>query len=397
MIRFSKYFDFINGSYEDFKLEHRVFNMMLFFSIFLCFQSSIFNSVIGLHYMAVLSPFLCGIILIFTYYLSRIKKYYTIPVLTSFSVVLYVFLPVLWITNGGINGGTVYYMFIFAAMIGILSLRRDIKFTFSVSLFVIVGVLIYIDITNLSMIKTYQNEISRIYDLTWGIFINLLAILLITQVFLISFTKERLKNEKYTMLIEEQKKEIQIKNDILQKLNISLNKKIEYTEDLYKNLFEEIGLYDELTGLYNRREIMKLVTEKIQDYHISNEEFIVAKLDIDHFKEINDKYGISMGDELLSEISFIMKNHFGESVQIGRYGGEEFLIIFSRSNLDEIYKLVDQLRIIVKKKEFTKNKITVTISGYLEVYDGQKYKNYFESLDKNLHKSKTMGDDIIIR
>lgn len=397
MIRFSRYFDIINGSNEDFKLEHRIFNMMLFFSIFLCFQSSVFNYTLELNNMAVISPFLCGVILIFSYYLSRVKMYYTLPVTTTFAVVLYVLLPILWISNGGINGGTVFYIFLFATMIGIVSLRRDIKFTFTVSMFVIVGVLIYIDISNPQIIQGYQNEAGRISDLTWGIFVTLLALILITEAFIISYTKERLKNEKYTMLIEEQKKEIQYKNDILEKLNSSLNEKIEYTEDLYKNLLEEIILYDELTGLYNRREIIRMVTEKVQDFHISNQKFTVAKLDIDHFKEINDKYGISMGDELLTEISFILKNQFSDAIPIGRYGGEEFLLIFTETDMDKIYERLEEFRVIVKKKEFTHNKITVTISGYIEVYEGQKYKNYLESLDKNLHKSKRLGNDIIFK
>lgn len=397
MIRFSRYFDIINGSYEEFKLEHRIFNMMLFFSIILCFQSSIFNHTLELNYMAVISPFLCGIILIFSYYLSRVKKYYTLPVITSFAALLYIFLPILWISNGGINGGTVYYIFIFATMIGIVSLRRDVKFTFSVSMFVIVAILIYIDITSPQIIQGYQSEIGRISDLTWGIFISLFALILITEVFIISYTKERLKNEKYTMLIEEQKKEIQQKNEILEKLNTTLSEKIEYTEDLYKNLLEEVVLYDELTSLYNRREIMRIITEKIQDFHISSQKFVVAKMDIDHFKEINDKYGTTMGDELLTEISFMLKNKFSDDVQIGRYAGEEFLLIFDGSELDHIYDKLDEFRNTVKKKEFTHNKITVTISGYIELYEGQKYKSYLESLDKNLHKSKRMGNDIIIK
>lgn len=397
MIRFSRYFDIINGSYEEFTLEHRIFNMMLFFSIFLGFQSSVFNHTIELNYMAVISPFLCGIILIFSYYLSRIKKYYTLPVITSFSVILYVFLPILWISNGGINGGTAFYMFIFATMIGVVSLRRDIKFVFTVSMFVIVGILIYIDFTNPQIIKGYQSEVGRLSDLTGGIFITLLALILITEIFIISYTKERLKNEKYTMLIEEQKKEIQQKNEILEELNNSLNEKIEYTENLYKHLLEEMVLYDDLTSLYNRKEIMRLITEKIQDFHISSQKFTVAKIDLDNLKEINNKYGITMGDELLIEISFMLKNKFSDKVQIGRYAGEEFLLIFDGSDLDSIYESLEEFRIVVKKKKFTHSKIRVTISGSIGLYEGQKYKTYLESLEKNLHKSKRMGNDIIIR
>lgn len=397
MVNFSRYFDFINGSYEEFKLEHRIFNLTLFFSILLCFQSTIFNYKIELNQMAVISPFLCGIVLIFNYYLSRVKRYYTLPVISTFALILYIFIPILWISNGGLNGGTIYYIFIFSVIIALVSLRKDVKVTFLLSIFVIVGVLIYLEFTTPSIIQGYQSELDRLYDLTWGIFITIFALICITEVFIVNYTKEKLKNEKYTILIQEQKNQIQQKNEILQSLNSSLNEKIEYTEDLYKHLLEEVALYDELTGLYNRREIMRIITEKIQDFHISSKMFVAAKLDIDQFREINERYGTSLADELLTKIGFMLKEKFSTNVQIGRYGSEEFLLIFDGSDIDKIYSKLENFRLLVKDKKFTSDNIRVTISGYLKLYEGQTYKSYIDSLDKNLHKSKVFGNNLIMK
>lgn len=393
----------INGSVEEFTLEHRVFNMMAFFSILLSLQSSIFNYTLGLDMVAVVSPFLCGIVMMFNYYLSRKQKFYTIPVTSAFSVFIYIFIPIIWIYNGGIDGGTPYYIFILSVMIGIISLRKDVKFFFAVSLFTVVGILIYVNMTTPEIIGNYNSHLDRMSDLSWGIFVTMFGLMLITEVFLRSYTTERDKNERNINLINEQKKEIQFKNMMLERLNSSLNEKIVYTEDLYntlleeKSALEEIALYDDLTGFYNRREIIRIMTEKVQDYHIYGNKFITAILDIDHFKQINDRYGISTGDELLSEMSFLIKNSFSHSAFIGRYSGEEFLLIIENSDVDEVYERLDKFRLEIKEKEFTHYKISLTISGYMELYEGKRFKSYLDELDRNLFKSKSLGNDIIIR
>lgn len=393
----------INGTEEEFSLEHRVFNMMAFFSIMLSFQSAVFNYTLKLDTIAVISPFICGVVMMFNYYLSRKQKFYTIPIISAFSVFIYIFIPIIWIYNGGIDGGTPYYIFILSVMIGIISLRKDVKFFFGVSLFTVVGILIYINVTNPEIIGNYNTYMDRMSDLSWGIFVTMFGLMLITNVFLRSYTSEREKNVSNLKLISEQKKEIQFKNMMLERLNSSLNEKIVYTEDLYNTLLEEktaleeIALYDDLTGFYNRREIIRIMTEKVQDYHIYGSKFVTAILDIDHFKQINDRYGISTGDELLSEMSFLIKNRFGGTAFIGRYSGEEFLLIIENDDVDEVYKELDSFRIAIKEKEFTHYRISLTISGYMELYEGKRFKAYLDELDRNLFKSKSLGNDIIIR
>jgi len=89
----------------------------------------------------------------------------------------------------------------------------------------------------------------------------------------------------------------------------------------------EIGIKDDLTNLYNRRYVNQLLPEFIRNSQIENMTLVL--LDIDDFKKINDKYGHSVGDEILKLLSQTMIKYIRTSDHICRYGGEEFLVLFT--------------------------------------------------------------------
>lgn len=99
---------------------------------------------------------------------------------------------------------------------------------------------------------------------------------------------------------------------------------------LYSRL-EEMALIDGLTGLYNRMFFNKEINNCMEDYRRFGLPFVLAILDLDHFKRVNDTYGHLCGDMVLQQISNIIKNEVRNGDFVCRYGGEEFAIIFRNS------------------------------------------------------------------
>jgi len=113
---------------------------------------------------------------------------------------------------------------------------------------------------------------------------------------------------------------------------------------------------DHLTGLYNRR---YLFSNGIAMYEIAKQnadKFAVAILDIDKFKKINDSYGHDVGDIAIQEVSRILHENITKDALIARLGGEEFCVLLTNRNKNEVESLLEDIR-----KDFEKNLITTSV------------------------------------
>jgi len=99
---------------------------------------------------------------------------------------------------------------------------------------------------------------------------------------------------------------------------------------------DELATHDELTGLYNRRAIMELLEEERQRLLRTGNSFAVALLDVDHFKHINDQFGHLVGDEVLRTFARKAGSSLRTTDRLGRYGGEEFLVLFTATTNQEV-------------------------------------------------------------
>lgn len=122
------------------------------------------------------------------------------------------------------------------------------------------------------------------------------------------------------------------------------------TIDEIQSTFNEMNkliVTDELTECYNRRYINERLPVDINLAQSSNSDLSIAMVDIDYFKEINDKYGHLAGDFVLKEVSKIIKNNIRvKSDWIARYGGEEFLIVFNGTSKESAYNLLNRVKSI---------------------------------------------------
>ncbi len=132
-----------------------------------------------------------------------------------------------------------------------------------------------------------------------------------------------------------------------------------------KEELKRLATLDLLTGLYNRQTILGKLRELIDLANRYKEDFCLTMLDVDHFRKINDSYGHLVGDEVLEKIAVLVRGNIRDVDIAGRYGGEEFIIIFPKTSLASSWVAAERLRSITEKTELRDsvgNIFAVTVS-----------------------------------
>lgn len=128
--------------------------------------------------------------------------------------------------------------------------------------------------------------------------------------------------------------------------------------------YKELAMNDSLTGIANRRYLESSLTTRMSEFEVFGVSAGVLFLDIDHFKNINDTYGHALGDEVLKMVAHTLDNVTRATDLVGRYGGEEFVIICSGIDAANLEARADQFRKLVESSfiEHVGEQIRVTIS-----------------------------------
>jgi diguanylate cyclase (GGDEF)-like protein len=109
---------------------------------------------------------------------------------------------------------------------------------------------------------------------------------------------------------------------------------------------------DGLTGVDNRRHIEERLTEAFGHAARLNEPLAVVMTDVDHFKSVNDTYGHQAGDAVLKQVAEVLRDTAREIDRVGRYGGEEFLVLLPGASLEDARRYADRARAAVAGREF---------------------------------------------
>lgn len=157
---------------------------------------------------------------------------------------------------------------------------------------------------------------------------------------------------------------------------------------------QQLAITDSLTGLYNRRHFFELGRREIVRAMRYRRELAMLMLDIDHFKDVNDTYGHATGDQVLRTVSARCRESLREIDLIGRYGGEEFVVLLPETTLDGGRFVAEQLKQrIAMPVEVEDDTITVTAS--LGVVVLNKHSTSLESMlgyaDSALYEAKKAG------
>ena len=164
------------------------------------------------------------------------------------------------------------------------------------------------------------------------------------------------------------------------------------------SVIREMSIHDELTGAYNRRHIMEMLENERQRVSRGGPRFSLAMLDIDHFKSVNDTLGHLVGDEVLRGVSDVIRNSLRSVDLYGRFGGEEFLIIMTQTDIKGATLCAERVRGAVEQKRFpnmgTDFKVTVSL-GLTDYRGNEKIDEMIARADKALYRAKDGGRNLV--
>ncbi|MDF2540826.1 MAG: diguanylate cyclase protein [Herbinix sp.] len=151
------------------------------------------------------------------------------------------------------------------------------------------------------------------------------------------------------------------------------------------------SIRDSLTALYNHQRVNELLETAILQSNITNEPLCVMMLDIDLFKRVNDTYGHQIGDKVLIEVSKLLLQNVRNVDHVGRYGGEEFIIVLPNITLSEASLLAEGIRLSVRDHDFGVENLEVTISIGLTQLTNDDSNTLVNRADNLLYQAKRNG------
>jgi diguanylate cyclase len=157
---------------------------------------------------------------------------------------------------------------------------------------------------------------------------------------------------------------------------------------------EELAQFDELTGALNRRMIMAALDDEMARTRRSKAPCAIVLIDLDHFKRVNDQFGHPAGDEALRTFAITAFANIRGIDKLGRYGGEEFLLILPQVDADSAKRMLDRLRAIVAEIDWTaiSSGMAVTISaGITSIREDDSTDTALARADAALYRAKAAG------
>jgi diguanylate cyclase (GGDEF)-like protein len=163
----------------------------------------------------------------------------------------------------------------------------------------------------------------------------------------------------------------------------------------YKNrILAEMSYVDELTGIANHRTLMDHLKSEISEADRTGNPLSIAIFDIDDFKKVNDLKGHVYGDQVLTELAARIKKSIRDTDFAGRYGGEEFMVIFPDTPLTSARKISGRIREAMEARVFL-NDLRITVSGGVSIYGGEDLNTLIQSADANMYEAKRAGKNRI--
>lgn len=193
-------------------------------------------------------------------------------------------------------------------------------------------------------------------------------------------------------MLEERNSELVLTKSKLEESNRTLERRVtERTREL-----AELATTDSLTGLLNHAEILKQADYELNRSIRYKHQFSVLMLDIDHFKSVNDEHGHRIGDRILLDVSKIIKDSCRHIDKLGRYGGEEFLIICPETDKDSAVELAERIRSRVEEMQAGKvQRVTCSI-GVASFTNEQHRDDLVDAADMALYEAKKQGRNRVV-
>ena len=198
-------------------------------------------------------------------------------------------------------------------------------------------------------------------------------------------------------------------NDEIQRLNAELQKTRRELEEAKRTIkvkeielkavlaqADEVSHTDALTYLPNRRQVINNLQKEVHRAERYKTPLSISMMDIDHFKNINDTFGHTVGDQVLLQLANLLREGVRESDMVGRYGGEEFLIVLPNTELRMAAELAARLCKSIREKDIeVVGKVHITVSiGVAEYRHGEEtWQKFLSRADMALYAAKNAGRD----
>lgn len=170
-----------------------------------------------------------------------------------------------------------------------------------------------------------------------------------------------------------------------------------------KRLEEELqnrAVTDELTGIFNRRHLLELAPGEIKRAMRLKHPLSIALIDIDHFKHLNDTYGHAVGDQVLLAFTKTCQKNIREIDIFARFGGDEFVLVFPATKLDQAFEVVERVRrdLTAQVLEFNGKPVSITISSGISglVGEAATLDSLLERADQALYRAKAAGRNCVM-
>ncbi len=167
-------------------------------------------------------------------------------------------------------------------------------------------------------------------------------------------------------------------------------------EDANKEL-TKISEIDKLTKIYNRLKLDAILEFRIDEAERYNEHFSVIMMDIDFFKRVNDSYGHNVGDVVLTRMANILRENVRSTDTVGRWGGEEFLLILPHTTIDEAFAVAEKIRTAMASEMFEQAEHQTCSFGVAAFSQGDNADMLVGRSDKALYKAKNSGRNRVCR
>jgi len=283
-----------------------------------------------------------------------LAKAYGIYIPIALFTIILSSLTAFWFTNGGYKGSIPFY-FNIPIFVSIL-FWKGWKRAVLVILTLVDGLaLATVDFYYPQLIHPYATEFNRYLDVTMGIITSF-----IPSVFGIVYIIDSFDREHETVLRQ---------NEELSKMAVT----------------------DDLTGLCSRAYLFSRLKEAINRSKRYGFPLSVIMFDVDHFKEINDRCGHQAGDEALKRVASILRGGVRGSDVVGRYGGEEFIVVLENTSAESARIVAEKLRLAIYNVDIMVSCAKVTVSAGVAEYRGESLDEFFMRVDEALYRAKSLG------
>ena len=335
-------------------LEHLIFLGGATAGMALSAFGAISNFIMDLHLISVLIPLINFIIDASCFvYSIKTKKWHGAAIVTFFFA-SFVLFPFLWFTTGGTMSSSLPLVIGLGVVLAIV-FHGKMRGIFFFSTLVLYSTFILIELYHPNNFVPYPDRESWYMDVLFGFVLSFLA-----SGGLAYFTLVRYKAAK---------RETEV---VLKQLEVS-------------------AITDPLTGVFNRRHLMVRLDEEMRLAFDNGAPLTICIIDVDNFKSVNDTYGHLCGDEVLEKMAETVKGCIGENDIFGRYGGEEFIIVFPNCELPAALETINRCFDALRKNEWPHDQ-SITVSGGVSTYTkGLSYSKFLEKADRNLYKAKRNG------